>query len=297
MPWLLTDDPLRIPLEQFISQKLGHPWTVKNARDLADLACHPAAVLSDGAFAVFAKFSSAANALDQFETELAGLRLLADRSGVLIPTPLGILPVERGNLLILEAVAEVERTPQHWRQIGQALARIHQVKGARFGLERQGFFGPLPQDNRPLDVWPSFYAERRLIPGLKLAVDSGNLPGELAHQVERIIARLPELCGPKIVPTLLHGDAQQNNFISTRRGVYVIDPAVYYGHPEMDLAYLDYFQPLPQAVFDAYQEELPFDPGFWERRGLWRLWGYLAAVAVEGSGYLKRLSAAIKPYR
>ena len=87
-----------------------------------------------------------------------------------------------------------------------------------------------------------------------------------------------------------------NNFISTRSGAVVIDPAVYYGHPEMDLAYIDYFQPVPPDVLDGYQEELPIDAGFWERRDLWRIWGYLAAVTVEGSGYLSKLSRAIQRY-
>ena len=98
------------------------------------------------------------------------------------------------------------------------------------------------------------------------------------------------------MPTLLHGDAQQNNFVSTAEGTYVIDPAIHYGNPELDLAYVDYFQPVPQDVFSAYQEEMPMDPGFSERRSLWRIAGYLAAVAVEGGEYLGMLSEAVQPY-
>jgi fructosamine-3-kinase len=260
------------------------------------LACHPCAILSDGAYSVFAKFSDAANGLEQFEIELAGLRLLAERAGVLTPTPVGMVPVPGGSILVLEAVRPVDRTPHQWRQIGQTLARIHKIQGDRFGLETDGYFGPLAQENTPTRDWPTFYAERRLEPGLRLALDSGNLPPRLIRQVETVISRLPELCGPKAVPTLLHGDAQQNNYISTDEGAVVIDPAVYYGHPEVDLAALDYFQPVPDHVFDGYQEELPLDPGFWERRHLWRVWGYLAAVAVEGPSYLGQLAEAIQKY-
>jgi protein-ribulosamine 3-kinase len=296
VPIKLTNDLLRIPLEQYLSEHLRRQWRVKESRDMADFACHPAALLSDGSFSVFAKFSDAANGMQQFEIELAGLRLLADRSGFLIPTPIGILPVPGGSMLALEAVQAVERAPRHWRQIGQALARIHTIKSERFGLETHGYFGPLYQDNTPMDDWPAFYAERRLKPGLQLAIDSGNLPPEMVPKIEKIISRLPELCGPRMVPTLLHGDAQQNNFISTASGAVVIDPAVYFGHPEMDLAYIDYFQAVPPDVFEGYQDELPIDPGFWERRPLWRIWGYLAAVTVEGSGYLSKLTGAVQRY-
>ncbi len=263
---------------------------------MAEFACHPSAILSDGSYAVFAKLSEAANGFEQFEVELAGLRLLSELAGVLTPTPIGILPVTGGTILLLEAVQAVDRAPRHWRQIGHTLALIHRIKGDRFGLETQGYFGPLHQDNTPMSGWPAFYAERRLWPGLRTAIDSGYMPPGVIRQVEKLISRLPELCGPEIAPVLLHGDAQQNNFISTEMGAVVIDPAVSYGNPEVDLASVDYFQAVPQDVFDGYAEELPIDAGFRERRDLWRVWGYLAAVAVEGPSHLGRLTEAVQKY-
>jgi fructosamine-3-kinase len=111
-----------------------------------------------------------------------------------------------------------------------------------------------------------------------------------------VIDRLSEFVDRETAPTLVHGDAQQNNFITTAEGVYVIDPAIYYGNPEIDLASVDYFQPVPDDVFDGYREELPIPPGFPERRDLWRISGYLACVAVEGATYLDRLTDALQPY-
>jgi len=291
-----ANDPLCSPVERIVSEHTGRRWAVKHARDMSDFACHPCAILSDSSYSVFAKFSDAANGLEQFEIELAGLRLLAERAGVLIPTPIGIIPVRGGNVLVIEAVQAVDRAPRHWRQIGQTLARIHKIKWDRFGLETHGYFGPLYQDNTPMSDWTTFYAERRLGPALRLAIDSGNVPLDVIRQIEKLILRLPELCGPEIAPSLLHGDAQQNNFISTEMGAVVIDPAVYYGNPEMDLAFVDYFQPAPDDVFDGYQDELPIDPGFWQRRDLWRIWGYLGAVTVEGQSHLDKLTGAIQKY-
>jgi protein-ribulosamine 3-kinase len=292
----LASDPLRSAVEQIVSEHTGRQWTVKAARDMAEFASHPCAILSDGSYSVFVKFSEAANGFEQFEIELAGLRLLSERSGVLTPAPIGAVPVTGGSILVLGAVQAVDRTPRHWRQIGQTLARIHKIKGNRFGLETNGYFGPIYQDNTPMSDWPMFYGERRLRPSLRLAIDSGNIPSVVVRQVEKLISRLPELCGPEIVPCLLHGDAQQNNFISTDMGAVVIDPAVYYGNPEMDLAYVDYFQTVPDDVFDGYQDELTIDPGFWERRDLWRVWVHLALVAIEGPNHLGKLTEAIQKY-
>ena len=172
----LTRNSHRIPVERAVTAHIGRRWTVEDARDMSDFASHPAAILSDGSYSVFAKFSEAANGFEQFQIELAGLQLLSDRAGVLTPAPIGVIPVPQGSILILEAVRTVDRAPRHWRQIGQALAQIHAVKWDRFGLEMHSYFGSLHQDNTPMSDWATFYAERRLLPGLRLAIDSGNMP-------------------------------------------------------------------------------------------------------------------------
>jgi fructosamine-3-kinase len=102
----------------------------------------------------------------------------------------------------------------------------------RFGLDGpRGFFGPLPQDNRPVagNQWADFFRERRLLPLLRAATDSVHLPPALTAEVADI------------------------------------------GHPEADLALVDYFQPVPDDVLAAYREVQPVDPGFAGRRELWRL--------------------------
>lgn len=147
--------------------------------------------------------------------------------------------------------------------------------------------------------WADFDGQRRIAPMLRAAVDSGHLPLDLAARVERLVPRLPGLCAPEPRPSLLHGDAQQNNFFATPTGAVVIDAAPYFGHPEIDLALLDYFAPVSSVVFDAYREVAPIDPGFAGRR--WRIFAYLAVVAVDGQRsfgrrYLGRLDEAVTSY-
>ncbi len=296
-PNKLLNKPTRMAVEQVVTRYLGRSWQVQNIMDFADFASHPALVLSDGSFSVFAKFSDAANGLEQFQIELAGLRLLAKHAGVLIPTPIDLITVDGGCIMLLEAVQAVEKTPDRWRDFGRTLARIHQVKGPEFGLETPGYFGPLYQDNTLMSDWPTFYAERRLRPWLRTAVDAGAVSLDTMRQVEKLITRLPDLCGPEIRPTLLHGDAQQNNFISTEKGTVVIDPAVYYGHPEIDLALIDYFQPVPDDVFSGYNEVATISPDFLERRELWRISAYLAVLTVSRyESFLEKLTAAVQKY-
>jgi Fructosamine kinase len=117
---------------------------------------------------------------------------------------------------------------------------------------------------------------------LRSAVDSGHLPLDLAAEVEQRVRGMPVLAGPEPRPSLLHGDAQQSNFVSTPAGAVVIDPAPYFGHPEIDLALIDYFHPVPDEVFDAYREITRIDSGLAQWRELWRVFGYLAVVTVNG---------------
>jgi fructosamine-3-kinase len=100
---------------------------------------------------------------------------------------------------------------------------------------------------------------------------------------------------------LLHGDAQHHNFVSTPVGAVVIDPSPYFGHPEVDLALLDYFTPVPDVTFAAYREIQPIAPDFAVRRELWRIPAYLAILIVDadsdfGRTFTARLAAALDRY-
>lgn len=300
--------PLLLPgVTQAVERVAGRSWTRTGFVSLDDRASHPAGVFVGQPFSVFAKVGSA----DQVAAELRGLELVRSRSVVATPAPVGgglaSLSPDDGALLVLEAVPEVPRSARsasQWRSIGWALAGLHDVADVTFGLAAfDGFFGPLPQSNRPVSSnrWTDFYAERRVLPNLRTAVSSGNLPSSLAHAVERLVGRLPSLCGTEPLPALLHGDAQQNNFLTTTTAAYVIDPAPYFGHPELDLALVDYFEPVPEAVFDGYRDRRPIDPGFDERRELWRLYAYLAVVAVDGTSdfgrpFVDRIARAVARY-
>ncbi len=294
LKWL--SNSLRISIEEAVSEYIGRAWRIRSEKDFSEFACHHCAIVSDGLFAVFFKYSKAADAERQFEIELSDLQALSKRVGVPIPEPISIVRVEKEILLIMKALEAIKCGPRQWSQIGTTLGRIHQVKGDRFGFEMNGFCGPLYQDNTPMKNWATFYGERRLIPRLRVAIDSGNIPTSVVSKIEMMIPRLAELCGPEVTPSLLHGDAQQNNFISTAEGTFVIDPAIYYGNPEMDLATIDSFQPVPDAVLNAYRDEMSIDSGFLERRDLWRIPLYLAAVAIEGPMHLSRLTDALQKY-
>jgi protein-ribulosamine 3-kinase len=302
-------------VEQAATRHLGRAWEHAGFTDLNYRATHPCGIFTGTPFSVFAKLDTSPAGEEQFTAELSGLSLIRSRTAVATPVPVagGVIVTSTGTLLLSEALPERDaasgqaadsRAPGDYAAIGRALAGLHQARGETFGLaEFDGFYGPLPQCNRPVGSgrWADFYAERRVLPMLRLAVDSGYLPAGLARGVERVVAQLPARCGPDPVPALLHGDAQQNNFVSTSGGAVVVDVAPYFGHPEADLALVDIYSPVGPALLRAYAEGAPVDSGFAGRRELWRLPGYLAAIAVAGASafgrsFLPRLDGAIRQY-
>jgi len=310
-------DPLVVQaVRQAAAEHRGRAWTPAGFTDLSHRASHPCGIFSGTPFSVFAKLGRSPAARAQFTAELRGFRLIRARAGVPVPVPLagGIAAAGQVTLLLTEALPEGGdragqaadgRTAGDYAAIGRTLAGLHQVPGTAFGLtEFDGFFGPLPQSNQPVDSgsWADFFAERRLRPMLRLAAASGHLPDELSAGTERVLASLPARCGPDPGPALLHGDAQQNNFVAAAGGAVVIDVAPYYGHPEADLALVDVFSPVAPELWRGYAQAAPLDPGFAGRRELWRLPVYLAAVAVSGGSpfgrsFLPRLAAAVRRYR
>jgi fructosamine-3-kinase len=286
----------RSVIERAVTDFLGRAWRIERVDDLGDRASHPAAVLSGGATSVFEKLGRSELVADQFAREREGLAALTSLGGVTTPTVIDMIAVDGGAILLMEAVETVERQPGHWRHYGEALARLHAVKSDAFGFETHCYGGDFLLDNGWLADWAEFFWLRRAEPRLRGARDRGDLPAGLARQVDELGARLDSLCGPRVTPSLVHGDAHQNNVLATADGPVFIDPSAHYGHPEMDLAFLDYFEPVHPELFRGYASSASIDPGFDERRELWRLPVHLAMIEVEGAKHIDRLRDALSLY-
>jgi hypothetical protein len=56
-------EQLRAPVESLVAEHLQRPWVAQHSRDMTEFACHPAAIVSDGTYAVFAKYASTPDAM------------------------------------------------------------------------------------------------------------------------------------------------------------------------------------------------------------------------------------------
>lgn len=221
--------------------------------------------------------------------EAEGLRWLA-QAGARVPQ---VLTVGDGYLLLELVVVSAVRA--HPEQLGRELAALHRFGAPGFGLPTPNYLARLRQDNRPAPQWADFYRDRRLEPLLQRAAERGLVSAALRRGFDRLYERLDQLVGPPEPPARLHGDLWGGNCIVDQHGqAWLIDPAVYGGHREIDLAMMRLFGGFSARTFSAYAEAFPLAPGHEQRVPLYQLYPLLAHLVMFGEGYVSQVEQALR---
>jgi len=232
-----------------------------------------------------------------FHCEAEGLRALAAAGVIRVP---GVLAVGTQGL-VLEMVESAPRKQGFFEDFGRRFAALHDCRGKACGFAEDNFIGASVQFNSPLDGpwdrapeddgsgWPEFFIERRLRVQVRLAADNG-YGHELARLLDRAERRIHDQMSTAIErPSLLHGDLWSGNFIVDESGgACLIDPAVYYGHREVDLAMTRLFGGFGDDFYSAYGESLPLAPGHEERLGAYQLYHVLNHLNLFGGHYFEQ---------
>lgn len=240
--------------------------------------------LADGR-TVFVKSNDRAPS-GMFAAEARGLGWLAEARALRVPAVLA----QGADFLVLENIEGARPGRDHDERLGRGLAALHAYGAPSFGLDHDNFIGRLDQRNQPLSGWSEFYRARRLQPQLRLAIDGGRASASMRRGFDRVLARLETLVGPPEPPARLHGDLWGGNAIVDEGGrPCLIDPAVYGGHREVDLAMMTLFGGFGARVFASYEEAFPLAAGHQDRVPLYQLYFLMVHVNLFGGSYVAQV--------
>lgn len=229
-----------------------------------------------------------------FQAEADGLKALKESNALAVPD---ILAVDTLNSEAFLALEYVPSSPQRdWLKLGQGLAALHQNHHQGFGWAKDNYIGSLVQKNDWREQWSDFYAECRILFQVGQAYDQGLLNRQDLKGAEGFLKEYPNLY-PLEQASLLHGDLWSGNVLFAKGGKpYLIDPAVYYGHREMDLAMMHLFGGFPDEVFQAYNAHYPLERD-WRARIPWhQLYPLLVHLNLFGASYRSSCQAIWRPF-
>ncbi len=244
----------------------------------------------------FCKINSHSKFPGLFESERLGLELLEAQNVIRVPQVIASTIVGDTQVLVLEWIEQGMRTGGFWRLFGQQLAALHDMEENLFGLPADNYMGALVQHNQQQESWNKFFVSRRLEPQIKMAVDKGLLSKEEAREFEKIYGKMDELF-PFSNPRLLHGDLWSGNFLCDAQSRPVlIDPAVYYGHPAIDLGMTTLFGGFEKEFYDSYHHIKPFPPNYGEQWSVCNLYPLLIHLNLFGESYKPAILRTIRRY-
>lgn len=252
--------------------------------------------LADGR-QIVAKVSESTSARLNIEGYM--LRYLAENSRLPVPQ---VLYSDDTLLFMTFIEGESYLGSSEQEHAADLLADLHEVTQAQFGLERDTLIGPLHQPNPLSESWIDFFRQHRLLYMAHLAHRDGPLPDEVLARIEKFAAQLERWLFEPQRPSLIHGDIWTTNILTDNgRVTGFIDPAIYYAHAEIELAYTTLFgtfgRTFGSAFFQRYEEHRAVEPGFFEeRRDIYNLYPLLVHVRLFGGHYVGSVDHILRKF-
>ena len=257
--------------------------------------------LSDGT-ELFMKTNGNRNA-DFFKAEGDGIKAIADTNTIAVPKIYGYGTDEERNLsfLIMEVIAKAEKGENFWSNFAESLAAMHKspteqfVEGGKYGLFEDNYIGAGKQINTPKDTWVEFFAECRLKVMYERVKDV--LADADRNRIEYILSEPEKYLVEPLRPSLVHGDLWSGNFIVGADGrAWLMDPAVYVGNAEVDIAMTELFGGFRFEFYQEYHKVGLIMPGYEDRRDIYNLYHMLNHVNLFGRAYLGSVHTLLHKY-
>ncbi|QSP93998.1 fructosamine kinase family protein [Marinobacter salinisoli] len=188
--------------------------------------------------------------------------------------------------LAMTAIGSRPAREESLRLLGEGLARLHHIKQTRYGWHRDNYIGLAPQPNGWHQTWGTFFVHQRL--SFQVGrIRNSTLRQRFSESLDRYGVELAAWFDTHCAqPSLLHGDLWNGNVLFDDDGPWLIDPAVYCGDREADLAMTEMFSGFGAAFYQAYDRINPRTEVYPRKRDIYNLYHYLNHYNLFGAGYL-----------
>jgi protein-ribulosamine 3-kinase len=289
----MVSSQLKAAVEEKLSQVFNTSITITKENPIGGGCINSAHKIETNHGSYFLKWNDTDAHPGMFEAEAKGLMMLQKANSIRVPAVIATGSGDNISFIVLELIEPGKRIKNFWQDFGERLAKLHKHTDQSFGLDHDNYIGSLPQKNSKHITWIDFFIVKRLGRQIEIASNSGVISKSIIRQFDSFITRLPELI-PKEKPALLHGDLWNGNYMVENDGsACLIDPAVYYGHREMDLAMTKLFGGFDEEFYEAYNATFPLQPGFESRVDIHNLYPLIVHVNLFGGGYLSQVKSIL----
>ncbi len=256
-------------------------------------------LLSDGK-KVFMKTNRKENE-DFFRAEKDGVEAIKKTETINVPRIYDFGSDEKESFLLMEYIESGRKQKHSSEELGIRLAKMHQsdaggfVEGGKYGFLHDNYIGCGYQNNEAEDSWIDFFIHKRLQPQFEKAGSYWNR--EDRRRIDRFLGKVREYLEEPDKPSLLHGDLWSGNYMIDQKGnPWLIDPAVYVGHAEADLAMTELFGGFDESFYASYREIAGIDPYYKDRKEIYNLYHLLNHLNMFGGTYLHSVRNIFEKY-
>jgi len=171
--------------------------------------------------------------------------------------------------------------------LAEEILKIHSVTSDKYGFDFDAQIGGLKQPNNYSSNWINFFRDHRLRIIFELINQNEPMPSLINQKLELVIKNLENLIPSKPSISLLHGDLWTGNILfHNKKLVGLIDPGIFFGHNELEIAYLTWFKFADNSFLSHYSNTINIENSYYEYEPIYQIYFCLLNIHLWSRDYI-----------
>ena len=195
------------------------------------------------------------------------------------------------RFLIMSFISNNDDQPEKTNvDLLNSIISIHSIKNQDYGFDFDTQIGGLKQINSKSKNWKEFYTDKRLSYIFDLVNKNKPMDKSINTKIDLLIKKMDNFIPANPRPSLLHGDLWEGNILfKNKKFVGFIDPGSFYGHNELEVSYLRWFNPkfIDNNFLNKYNDHIKVDKYYLEYEPVYQLYYSLLNVYLWDRRYVE----------